>query len=162
MKCPFCGDLDNKVIDSRLSRDSTAIRRRRVCLVCERRFTTYEKVEEQATMLIKKDGRREPYNREKLKKGIYIATQKRPVAVSEIDAFIDQLERQLQEGNYKEVPTSQIGNKVAEFLRDVDPVAYVRFVSVYRQFSNLDDFDREIKEVYLASEQRKFDSHLKQ
>ncbi|MDR2140559.1 MAG: transcriptional regulator NrdR [Deltaproteobacteria bacterium] len=153
MKCPFCGELENKVIDSRLTRDSLAIRRRRECLICGRRFTTYEKVEEQIPLLVKKDGRREAYNREKLRRGMIMATQKRPVAVDEIDAFIDQLERQFQEGNYKEIPTSEIGEKVVEFLRQTDPVAYVRFASVYRQFKSLEDFDRELRELYLSAGQ---------
>jgi transcriptional repressor NrdR len=151
MKCPFCGELENKVIDSRLSRDSVAIRRRRECLICSRRFTTYEKVEEQIPLLVKKDGRREAYNREKIRRGILMATQKRPVSVGEIDAFLDQLERQFQEGNFKEIHTSEIGERVVEFLRQTDPVAYVRFASVYRQFKSLEDFDRELRELYVTS-----------
>jgi transcriptional repressor NrdR len=145
MKCPYCGQLDNKVIDSRLSRDNAAIRRRRECLLCSRRFTTYEKVEDHIPMLIKRDGRREPYNREKLTRGIRTATQKRPVPVAEIEAFIDQLERQLQEGSYHEVHTHQIGERVEDFLKVIDPVAYVRFASVYRQFSSLQDFERQLQ-----------------
>ncbi|MDR1085590.1 MAG: transcriptional regulator NrdR [Deltaproteobacteria bacterium] len=151
MKCPFCGELENKVIDSRLSRDSVAIRRRRECLICSRRFTTYEKVEEQIPLLVKKDGRRESYSRDKIRRGILMATQKRPVSVGEIDAFLDQLERQFQEGNFKEIHTSEIGERVVEFLRQTDPVAYVRFASVYRQFKSLEDFDRELKELYVNS-----------
>jgi transcriptional repressor NrdR len=145
MKCPFCGRLDNKVIDSRLSRDSVAIRRRRECLVCERRFTTYEKVEDHIPMLIKRDGRREPYSREKLNRGIMTATQKRPVPVADIQAFIDQLERRLQESSYHEVHTTQIGEEVERFLKVADPVAYVRFASVYRQFNTLQDFERQLQ-----------------
>ncbi|MDR2301952.1 MAG: transcriptional regulator NrdR [Deltaproteobacteria bacterium] len=147
MKCPFCGQLDNKVIDSRLSRDNMAIRRRRECLVCDRRFTTYEKIEEHIPMLIKKDGRREPYSRVKLTKGITTATQKRPVPMAEIEHFIDQLERQLQETGYNEVKTSELGEKVSDFLRTTDDVAYVRFTSVYKRFKNLEDFDREIRQL---------------
>jgi transcriptional repressor NrdR len=150
MKCPFCGLLDNKVIDSRLSRDSSAIRRRRECLKCLRRFTTYEKVEEQLPLLVKKDGRRESYSREKIRKGIITATQKRQVSVGEIDAFLDQLERQFQDGTYKEIHTSEIGERVVEFLRQTDPVAYVRFASVYRQFKSLEDFDKELRELYVS------------
>jgi transcriptional repressor NrdR len=145
MKCPYCGQLDNKVIDSRLSRDSMAIRRRRECLLCDRRFTTYEKIEEHIPMLIKKDGRREPYSRVKLIKGITTATQKRPVPVSEIEHFIDHLERQLQETGLNEVKTSELGEKVSEFLKSTDEVAYVRFTSVYKQFKSLEDFDRTIR-----------------
>jgi transcriptional repressor NrdR len=147
MKCPFCGQLDNKVIDSRLSRDAMAVRRRRECLVCDRRFTTYERIEEHIPMLIKKDGRREPYSRVKLTRGITMATQKRPVPMAEIEHFIDQLERQLQETGYNEVRTSELGEKVSDFLRTTDDVAYVRFTSVYRQFKSLEDFDREIRQL---------------
>ncbi|MDR1871092.1 MAG: transcriptional regulator NrdR [Deltaproteobacteria bacterium] len=154
MKCPYCGELENKVIDSRLSRDSLAIRRRRECLICGRRFTTYEKIEEQIPMLVKKDGRREAYNRDKLRRGIIMATQKRPVSIGEIDGFIEQIERQFQDGNYKEVNTSEIGERVVEFLRQTDPVAYVRFASVYRQFKSLEDFDRELRELYHTANQR--------
>ncbi|MDR2455423.1 MAG: transcriptional regulator NrdR [Deltaproteobacteria bacterium] len=152
MKCPFCGRLDNKVIDSRLSRDSAAIRRRRECLVCERRFTTYEKVEDHIPMLIKRDGRREPYSREKLNRGIMTATQKRPVPIADIQAFIDRLERRLQESSYHEVHTTQIGEEVENFLKVADPVAYVRFASVYRQFKTLQDFERQLQGFNYESE----------
>jgi transcriptional repressor NrdR len=147
MKCPFCGQLDNKVIDSRLSRDSVAIRRRRECLICSRRFTTYETIEEHIPMLVKKDGRREPYSRAKLARGITMATQKRPGPVNVIENFLDYMEHQLQESGYNEVQTSEIGEKVSDFLRTTDEVAYVRFASVYKQFKNLEDFDREIRQL---------------
>jgi transcriptional repressor NrdR len=122
-----------------------AIRRRRECLVCERRFTTYEKIEEHIPVLVKKDGRREPYSRSKLAKSITTATQKRPVSTTDIETFIDLLERQLQETSYNEVSTSEIGEKVSDFLRTTDEVAYVRFTSVYKKFQRLDDFEREIR-----------------
>jgi len=147
MKCPFCEDLYNKVIDSRLGKDALSIRRRRECLKCGRRFTTYEKVEEQIPLLIKKDGRREAFNREKIRAGILKATEKRPVSVELVDAFIEKLERQFQEANLKEIPAREVGERVIEFLKESDPVAYVRFASVYRQFTNLEDFDRELKEL---------------
>lgn len=147
MKCPFCGDLNNKVIDSRLGKDALSIRRRRECFMCERRFTTYEKVEEQIPLLIKKDGRREAFNRDKVRNGILKATEKRPVSVELIDSFIEKLERQFQEANVKEMPAREVGEKVIDFLRGVDPVAYVRFASVYRSFTSLDDFNRELKEL---------------
>jgi len=147
MKCPFCEDLYNKVIDSRLGKDAQSIRRRRECLKCGRRFTTYEKVEEQIPLLIKKDGRREAFNREKIRAGILKATEKRPVSVELVDAFIEKLERQFQEANLKEIPAREVGERVIEFLKESDPVAYVRFASVYRQFTNLEDFDRELKEL---------------
>ncbi|MDR2725369.1 MAG: transcriptional regulator NrdR [Candidatus Adiutrix sp.] len=146
MKCPFCGDLYNKVIDSRLGKDALSIRRRRECIKCERRFTTYEKVEEQIPLLIKKDGRREAFNREKIRAGILKATEKRPVSVELVDAFIEKLERQFQEANLKEIPAREVGERVIEFLKESDPVAYVRFASVYRQFTTLGDFDRELRQ----------------
>ena len=147
MKCPFCGDLYNKVIDSRMGKDALSIRRRRECIECGRRFTTYEKVEEQIPLLIKKDNRREAYNREKIRAGILKATEKRPVSVELVDAFIEKLERQFQEANLKEIPAREVGEKVIEFLKEADPVAYVRFASVYRQFTSLGDFDKELKEL---------------
>jgi transcriptional repressor NrdR len=139
--------LDNKVIDSRLSRDSVAVRRRRECLICNKRFTTYEKVEVHIPMLIKRDGRREPYSREKLARSIFVATQKRPVPVNVIDNFLDYHEHQLQESGYQEVKTTEIGEKVSDFLRITDEVAYVRFASVYKEFKSLEDFQQEIRQL---------------
>ncbi len=150
MKCPFCADLDNKVIDSRLGRDGLSIRRRRECLACGRRFTTYERVEEIQPLVVKKDGRREPFDREKIRDGLLKATQKRPVSVEEIDGIIDSIERHFQEANQKEIPTTQVGEMVIAALHEIDEVAYVRFASVYRQFKDLEDFVRELKEL-LAS-----------
>ena len=163
MKCPFCGILDNKVIDSRLGKDALSIRRRRECIKCGRRFTTYEKVEEQIPLLIKKDGRREAFNREKIRVGILKATQKRPVSVELVDSFIEKLERQFQEANLKEIPAREVGERVIEFLKEADPVAYVRFASVYRQFTTLGDFDRELKELLpVLGPKDKFDVRVKQ
>jgi transcriptional repressor NrdR len=150
MKCPFCADLENKVIDSRLGKDGLSIRRRRECLVCERRFTTYERVEEIQPLLVKKDGRREPFDREKIREGMLKATQKRPVSVETIDDFIDSLERYSQETNQKEIPSSEVGERVIAALKEMDEVAYVRFASVYRQFEDLDDFVRELKEMLVT------------
>lgn len=150
MKCPYCGDVDNRVIDSRLGRDGLSIRRRRECVKCERRFTTYERVEEIQPLVIKKDGRREPFDREKIREGMLKATQKRPVSVESIDEFIDSLERSFQEANQKEIPSSEIGEQVVAKLKELDEVAYVRFASVYRQFKDLDDFVRELKELLAA------------
>ena len=163
MKCPFCGNLDNKVIDSRLGKDALSIRRRRECIKCGRRFTTYEKVEEQIPLLIKKDGRREAFNREKIRVGILKATEKRPVSVELVDAFIEKLERQFQEANLKEIPAREVGERGIEFLKEADPVAYVRFASVYRQFTTLGDFDRELKELLpVLGQKDKFDVRFKQ
>lgn len=150
MKCPFCADLENKVIDSRLGKDGLSIRRRRECLDCGRRFTTYERVEEIQPLVVKKDGRRETFDREKIRDGMIKATQKRPVSVDDIDDFLDSLERHFQETNQKEIPSTEIGERVIAALQKIDEVAYVRFASVYRQFKDLDDFVRELKEL-LAS-----------
>jgi len=160
MKCPFCADLDNKVIDSRLSKDGISIRRRRECLKCGRRFTTYERVEESQLLVIKKDGRREPFDREKIRSGMLKATQKRPVSVEAIDAFIDSMERSFQEANLKEIPASRIGEQVMAELHGLDEVAYVRFASVYRQFKDLEDFVRELKDLLESRRERGADFPL--
>ena len=147
MRCPFCAELENKVIDSRLGKDGLSIRRRRECLNCNRRFTTYERVEEIQPLVVKKDGRREPFDREKIREGMLKATQKRPVSVDDIDDFLDSLERHFQETNQKEIPSSEIGERVIVALKTMDEIAYVRFASVYRQFKDLDDFVKELKEL---------------
>lgn len=145
MKCPFCGEVDNKVIDSRLSKDGNAIRRRRECLVCSRRFTTYEYIEEIPVMIIKKDGRREAFSREKLRSGIQKACQKRNISMNIIEEFLDELERDLREIGEKEIPSNKIGEKVMAKLHEIDDVAYVRFASVYREFKDVNDFVSELK-----------------
>ena len=140
MKCPFCRDLDNRVIDSRLGKDGDIIRRRRECQKCERRFTTYERVEEVLPMIVKKDGRRETYDRMKVISGLKKACEKRPVSVERMEAAADAVERLLQERGEKEVPSSVIGEEVMRALYELDQVAYVRFASVYRSFRDLDEF----------------------
>ncbi len=152
MKCQFCGKIDNKVIDSRLSKDSKMIRRRRKCLNCEKRFTTYEKVEAVLPMIVKKDGRREPFNHEKIRAGIQRACQKRPISINMIDDFVDSLGQQFQESGHREIMSSDIGERVIEKLKEWDDVAYVRFASVYRQFKDINEFMAELKE--LLDEQR--------
>jgi transcriptional repressor NrdR len=152
MKCPFCGKIDNKVIDSRLSKDSKMIRRRRKCLNCEKRFTTYEKVEAVLPMIVKKDGRREPFNHEKIRAGIQRACQKRPISINMIDDFVDSLGQLFQESGHREIKSSDIGERVIERLKEWDDVAYVRFASVYRQFKDINEFMAELKE--LLDEQR--------
>jgi transcriptional repressor NrdR len=147
MKCPFCGEVDNKVIDSRLSKDGNAIRRRRECLVCSRRFTTYEYIEEIPVMIIKKDGRREAFSREKLRSGIQKACQKRNISMNIIEEFLDELERDLREIGEKEIPSNKIGEKVMAKLHEIDDVAYVRFASVYREFKDVNDFVSELKSL---------------
>ena len=145
MKCPFCGDVNNKVIDSRLSKDASVIRRRRECIDCVRRFTTYEQIEDTPIMIIKKDGRREVFSREKVRSGMQPACHKRNISVHTIDEFIEELERDLREIGEKELPASIIGEKVMAKLHELDDVAYVRFASVYREFKDLNDFVSELK-----------------
>ncbi len=147
MKCPFCGEHDNKVIDSRLSKDGAAVRRRRKCDACGRRFTTYEHVEEIPLIIIKKDKRREPFSREKVRAGIQKACEKREVSMNQIEEFIDDLERDLKESGEKEIPSAVIGEKIMSMLHDLDQVAYVRFASVYRDFKDVNDFVKELKDL---------------
>ena len=150
MRCPYCTEIDNKVIDSRLSKDGRTIRRRRECLGCSRRFTTYEKLEEVLPMVIKKDGRREPFNREKIISGIRKACQKRPVSVPRMEEFVDQLEVYFQELGKKEIDSEEIGEKVISNLKEWDEVAYVRFASVYRQFRDINEFMSELEGILKA------------
>ncbi len=150
MRCPYCTQIDNKVIDSRLSKDGRTIRRRRECLGCSRRFTTYEKLEEVLPMVIKKDGRREPFSREKIIAGIRKACQKRPVSVPRMEEFVDQLEVYFQELGRKEIDSKEIGERVITNLKDWDEVAYVRFASVYRQFRDINEFMSELEGILKA------------
>jgi transcriptional repressor NrdR len=150
MKCPFCRDLDNRVIDSRLSKEGDIIRRRRECAQCQRRFTTYERVEEVLPMIVKKDGRREAYDRAKVVAGLKKAVEKRPVSVEKIEEVGDRIERVLQEQGDREVSSSVVGESIMRELYDLDQVAYVRFASVYRSFRDLDEFMRELEELIRA------------
>jgi len=147
MKCPFCAEINNKVIDSRLGKDGRMIRRRRECLNCKKRFTTYEKVESVLPMVVKKDGRREPFNNEKIRMGIQMACQKRPISINKIDDFVDSLAQQFQESGNREINSSEIGERVIERLKSWDDVAYVRFSSVYRQFKDINEFMTELKDL---------------
>lgn len=147
MKCPFCGSLENKVIDSRLSKDGAVIRRRRDCEECGRRFTTYERIEEILPMVIKKDGRRELFDRAKVLAGLQRACEKRPVSVNDLEKVVDRLEQGFQESSDREIPTSIIGEKIMKELHELDEVAYVRFASVYRQFKDINQFMDELKEI---------------
>ncbi len=147
MKCPFCGDLDNKVIDSRVSKDGSVIRRRRECIDCSRRFTTYEHIEEIPIMIIKKDGRRELFSREKVRKGMQRACQKLDISMNVIEDFIDDLERDLRETGEKEIPSPEVGEKVMQKLHGLNDIAYVRFASVYREFKDVNDFVSELKSL---------------
>ena len=147
MKCPYCEHLDNKVIDSRLNKDATITRRRRECLACERRFTTYERLEVMLPQLIKKDGRRESWDRLKLSSGLEKACQKRDVSRDKIDDFVDNIEHKLQGYGAKEIPSKVVGEWVMEGLPELDEVAYVRFASVYRQFKDVNEFMDELKSI---------------
>lgn len=146
MKCPFCGKENTKVIDSRPTDDSS-IRRRRQCDECGKRFTTYEKVETMPLVVIKKDNNREPYNREKLIRGIMSSCQKRPVPISKINALVDEIETTIFNTGENEISTARIGELVMDKLKDIDPVAYVRFASVYREFKDVNTFMDELKKI---------------
>jgi transcriptional repressor NrdR len=145
MKCPFCGYLEDKVVDSRESREGDAIRRRRECLKCERRFTSYERIDEIPYMVIKKDERREPFDRTKIMAGLLRACEKRPVPSSKLDAIVNQIEKYVQESPERERPTSKIGEMVMRRLKELDKVAYVRFASVYLEFEDVTEFMHELK-----------------
>lgn len=147
MRCPFCDFNDTKVIDSRLGKEGNNIRRRRECIDCGRRFTTYERVEETLPLVVKKDGRREPFDRTKIIAGMQRACEKRPVSISTIEKLVDRLELSLQECGEKEIDASRIGEAVMEALHEIDEVAYVRFASVYRQFRDINEFMAELKDL---------------
>jgi transcriptional repressor NrdR len=151
MRCSSCRSLDSSVIDSRLSKDGDVIRRRRRCVRCGRRFTTYERIEESLPVVVKKDDRREPYDRTKVVGGIKKACEKRPVSVDIIEAVAGRVGRQLQEEGSREVPSSFIGEAIMRELRVVDTVAYVRFASVYRSFEDVGEFMREVRELSKAT-----------
>ena len=155
MKCPFCTDFDNKVVDSRLSGESDVIRRRRECLGCGRRFTTYERVEDILPMVIKKDDRREPFDRNKILSGIQTACQKRPVPVAVMEEIVERIEKSVQENGDKEIDSSTIGETVMLELHDLDEVAYVRFASVYRSFKDINEFMDELKDMLEEEESRR-------
>lgn len=144
MRCPFCGTLDNKVIDSRLSHGGDSTRRRRECNGCQRRYTTYEKVEILLPMVLKKDGRKQPFDRAKLMAGLRRACVKRPVTLEALDRLLDDLERQLSERGESEVKSDEIGAQVLCALKEIDQVAYVRFASVYRDFKDVHEFMAEL------------------
>jgi transcriptional repressor NrdR len=144
MKCPYCGTFENRVIDSRLSQGGEVTRRRRECEKCGRRYTTYERVEQILPMVLKRDGRREPFDRVKLMQGIRRAVVKRPVDAEAVEAIVDSLERTLLESGDREITSQALGEAILARLKDLDPVAYIRFASVYRQFGDLDEFVAEL------------------
>ena len=145
MRCIQCGSLDDKVIDSRMSKDGTTTRRRRECLKCSYRYTTYEQIERTELQVVKRDGSRQPINREKLFRGLVKACEKRPVSMDRLDRAVEEILAELHKDHLSEVPSSSIGPKVMSKLHEIDPVAYVRYVSVYRQFDDVGEFIREIQ-----------------
>ncbi len=147
MKCPFCGNAASKVVDSRPDKGGSGIRRRRECEECFKRFTTHERIEEMLPLVLKKDGRREPFDRMKIISGIKKACEKRPISVEEIERLVDRLETRLQESSEKEISTTLIGEWVMKELHDLDEVAYVRFASVYRSFRDINEFMQELQEL---------------
>lgn len=154
MRCPYCSSTDNKVVDSRIGKEGDTIRRRRECLKCERRFTTYERVEEVLPLVIKKDGRREPFDRMKILSGLRKACQKRPVSEEALENTVSEIEKTLQEKGLKEIPSSIIGEEVMDRLHGLDEVAYVRFASVYRSFKDINEFMTELKDILSDKEKK--------
>jgi transcriptional repressor NrdR len=152
MRCPYCTSIDNKVVDSRLGKEGDTIRRRRECLKCEGRFTTYERVEEVLPSVIKKDGRREPYDRMKILSGLTKACEKRPISVEVLEKCVDNIEKSMQEKGFKEIPSKAIGEEVMNQLHNLDEVAYVRFASVYRSFKDINEFMSELKDILSEKE----------
>jgi len=147
MKCPFCGELEDKVIDSRQSQEGSTIRRRRECVACHKRFTTYERLEEMLPLVLKKDGTRQPFDRQKVLAGLQRACVKRPVTGEMLEEVVSDVERMLQESGEKEVPSTSIGEAILERLRPLDDVAYVRFASVYRDFHDVSEFLQELSRL---------------
>lgn len=151
MRCPFCGHLEDKVVDSRESREGEAIRRRRECLACGRRFTSYERVEEVPLLIVKKDGRREAFDRQKLLKGMAAACQKRPVSLTQLEEAANDIQAKLLERPDRELPSRELGEAVMDALKQLDSVAYVRFASVYREFRDLADFVKHLEDLVTGS-----------
>ncbi|NLJ74004.1 MAG: transcriptional repressor NrdR [Firmicutes bacterium] len=150
MRCPFCLHLDSKVLDSRQTEEGASIRRRRECMACHKRFTTYERLDEVPFMVIKKDGRREPFTRTKILNGILRACEKRPISLQTIDSLVDEIERDVRSGLDREISSEAIGELVMDKLRMLDEVAYVRFASVYRQFTDIERFMEELEQMRKA------------
>jgi transcriptional repressor NrdR len=155
MKCPYCGHAEDKVVDSRSTQEDSAIRRRRECLRCGKRFTTYEYIEDVSLMVIKKDGRREAFDRKKILSGVMRACEKRPISIEKMEDIVAMIERQIQKKSDREVPSSRIGELIMEKLKELDDVAYVRFASVYRQFKDVGQFMNELKDMLNRSEKAK-------
>lgn len=150
MRCPFCGHLEDRVVDSRESREGDSIRRRRECLKCERRFTSYERIDEIPYMVVKKDGRREPFSRDKVMAGLLRACEKRPIPTVKLEAIVTAVETYVQSSPERERPTSKIGEMIMRRLKELDKVAYVRFASVYLEFQDVTEFMHELKGLVRA------------
>ena len=151
MKCPFCGHIEDKVVDSRESKEGESIRRRRECLSCERRFTTYERVDEIPYMIVKKDGRREKFDRQKVLAGLLRACEKRPVSMNQLESIVNEVEALVMDSPDRECPSREIGQLVMKRLRELDKVAYVRFASVYLDFKDIKEFMDELKDLLKTS-----------
>ncbi len=147
MKCPKCGDVDSKVLDSRSSEDGNVVRRRRECYSCSYRFTTYEKIEETPIMVIKKNNERQIFDRDKILNGIIRSCEKRPIPIKEIEELVNKIEQKIRNTMVKEIKSSEIGNLVMKYLKDLDEIAYVRFASVYRSFKDVSGFVKEVEKL---------------
>jgi transcriptional repressor NrdR len=155
MRCPFCGNIEDKVVDSRESKDADSIRRRRECLSCQRRFTSYERIDEIPYMVVKKDGRRETFERNKLMSGLLRASEKRPISAVQLEAIVDAVEKFVQDSPDRERPTSDLGKIIMRELKKLDKVAYVRFASVYLEFEDVSEFMTELKYLVRSRKPRK-------
>ena len=161
MKCPFCGFLEDKVVDSRESKDGDSIRRRRECLECGRRFTSYERIDEIPYMVVKKDGRREPFGRHKVMSGLLRACEKRPISAAQLEAIVDAVEKTVQDSPDRELSTSEIGKVIMRRLKELDKVAYVRFASVYLEFEDVSEFMSELKDLVRSRDKAQTSRHSK-
>ncbi len=157
MRCPFCQAVDSRVVESRTNEEQSLVRRRRECIECGRRFTTYERVEYTPLLVVKKDKTRESFDRDKLMRGITRACEKRPITLEQIETMVDEVDKQLRVDYEREVPTSAIGERVMELLREIDGVAYVRFASVYREFRDVETFAKEILQLLNNQSGRKME-----
>lgn len=161
MRCPFCGNLEDKVVDSREAKDGDSIRRRRECINCERRFTSYERIDEIPYMVVKKDGRREKFDRNKIMSGLLRASEKRPISAMQLEEIVDTVEKRVQDSSDRERPTSEIGKIIMRELKKLDKVAYVRFASVYLEFEDVSEFMNELKYLVRARTSQKKDKKIK-
>lgn len=162
MKCPYCGSQEERVVDSREGKEGEVIRRRRQCQQCGRRFTTYERIEELHSMVVKKDGRREPFDRHKILSGLLKASQKRPISINQLEKIADEIEAKLLEKPEREITSAEIGEHIMRRLHELDEVAYVRFASVYRSFKDVSDFAEEVRNLLEVSTKRAKEEQARQ